>query len=134
MNQVDIEMAKQLSTSIDHKVQTLLKGDINNNVDAMVALSNEMCAAVARAQAWLNTYTAEIEHCSTVYRIAKRLHANLAMLRDVLLQLESHIDDLKEDLENPTLAYCYECNRFMSDDEIGDEFPEERVCETCVSK
>ena len=99
MNAVDIEIAKQVSTTLDHKVQTLLKREISCDLDAMEALSNEMCSAVSRSQAWLNTHKAEIEHCSTVNRIAVRLGFNFRKLRTVWHRLEAHIDDLKECVE-----------------------------------
>jgi len=132
MNVVDIEIAKQISTTLDHKVQSLLKREINHDLHSMKELSNEMCSAVARAQTWLAHHTIEIGLCSTVNRIARRLDVNNRKLRGEWERLESHIDSLEEDLG--CVPQCFECNRPMSADEIGDEFPSERVCETCASK
>ena len=33
---------------------------------------------------------------------------------------------------NKDIKICYECKRIMPEDECGDEFPEERVCDQCA--
>lgn len=46
--------------------------------------------------------------------------------------LKKMLNATSEEIASITVPHCSECKRSMGDHEIGDEFPEERVCDICA--